>query len=241
MTQNNRAKISQPSSEQSSEDHRLGHRSRLRERFMLAGLEGVADYELLELILFAAFPRGDIKPLAKTLLKEFDSFYGVLHADPIELSRIKGMGNAGVTALKVVLAATQKLLQEKSREGVVQSSLQQVVDYCQLTMGGLRQEQLRLLFLDRKNRIIKDEVQQTGTIDHTPFYVREIIKRALEIGASGLIIVHNHPSGDPTPSQADIRATQDIKQAAHHLGIDLHDHIIIAKENHLSFRARGLL
>ena len=223
------------------DQHRLGHRSRLRERFLVGGTEAVADYELLELILFAAFPRGDIKPLAKDLLKKFKTFSGVIDASESELLRFKGMGKSGVAALKVVTASTQKLLQEKSRTGPLQSNLTQVIDYCKVSMGSLKNEQLRLLFLDKKNQIITDEAQQEGTIDHTPIYTREIIKRALELGASGLIIVHNHPSGDPTPSQADIRATRDIQVAAERLSIQVHDHIIIGKNTHLSFRAKGLL
>ncbi len=225
----------------STYDHRSGHRSRLRDRFLSVGQNALADYELIEMILFAAFPRGDIKPLAKTLIREFGSLAEVLHADPAELKRIKGMGDAGVAALKVVLATSQKLLQTSTRQGPLQNSLPQVIDYCKLTMGKLKNEQLRLLFLDRKSRIIKDEVQQEGTIDHTAVYTREVIKRALELGASGLIIVHNHPSGDPTPSQADIRATRLIQSAAEKLDIKIHDHIIIAKDHYLSFRAKGLL
>ena len=234
-------KTAKSSEKQKKDDHKLGHRARLRNRFLMAGLEGVADYELLELILFAAFPRGDIKPLAKTLLKEFESFSGVLNADPIELKRIKGMGDSGVSALKVIKAAAQKLLQEKAKEGALQTTLPQVIEYCRVAMSGLKHEQLRLLFLDRKNKIIKDEVQQEGSVDHTPVYTREVIKRALELGASGLIIVHNHPSGDPTPSQADIRVTRDIQLAAERLDIQVHDHIIIAKDSHISFRSKGLL
>jgi DNA repair protein RadC len=213
----------------------------LRKRFLTGGLEAVADYELLELVLFAAFPRGDIKPLAKTLLKEFKSFSGVIRASEVELLRFKGMGAAGVTALKVIAASVQKLLQETAQAGPLQSTLPQVINYCRVAMGSLQNEQLRLLFLDKKNQIIRDEVQQEGTVDHTPVYTREVIKRALELGASGLIIVHNHPSGDPTPSQADIRVTRDIQEAAEKLSIQVHDHIIIAKDAYLSFRAKGLL
>ena len=223
------------------DQHRLGHRARLRERFLGGGTEAVADYELLELILFAAFPRGDIKPLAKQLLKEFKTFSGVVTAEETELLRFKGMGKAGVTALKVAEASAQKLLQEMTRTGPLQSTLPQVIEYCRVAMGTLKNEQLRLLFLDKRNQIITDEVQQEGTADHTPVYTRNVIKRALELGASGLIIVHNHPSGDPTPSQADIRVTKDIPEAAERLSIHVHDHIIIAKDAHVSFRAKGLL
>jgi DNA repair protein RadC len=223
------------------DQHRLGHRARLRERFLVGNVEAVADYELLELILFAAFPRGDIKPLAKDLLKAFKTFAGVVTASEIELLRFKGMGKAGVAALKVVEASAQKLLREKAQIGPLQSTLPQVIDYCKVAMGSLKNEQLRLLFLDKRHQIITDEVQQNGTVDHTPVYTREVIKRALELGASGLIIVHNHPSGDPTPSQADIKATRDIQSAAEKLNIQVHDHIIIAKDTHVSFRAKGLM
>lgn len=223
------------------DQHRLGHRARLRERFLMGGNEAVAEYELLELILFAAFPRGDIKPLAKDLLKAFKTFSGVIRASEGELLRFKGMGKAGVTALKVAEAAAQKLLLEKAQSGPLQSTLPQVIDYCKVAMGGLKNEQLRLLFLDKRHQIIADEVQQEGTVDHTPVYTREVIKRALELGASGLIIVHNHPSGDPTPSQSDIRVTKDIQDAAERLNIQVHDHIIIGKDTHVSFRAKGLL
>ena len=223
------------------DQHRLGHRARLRERFLMGNVEAVADYELLELVLFAAFPRGDIKPLAKDLLKAFKTFSGVITASEIELLRFKGMGKAGVAALKVVEASAQKLLREKAQIGPLQSTLPQVIDYCKVAMGSLKNEQLRLLFLDKRHQIITDEVQQSGTVDHTPVYTREVIKRALELGASGLIIVHNHPSGDPTPSRADIKATKDIQSAAEKLNIQVHDHIIIAKDSHVSFRAKGLM
>ncbi|HBN21837.1 MAG TPA: hypothetical protein DD412_01190 [Holosporales bacterium] len=207
----------------------------------MGNVEAVADYELLELVLFAAFPRGDIKPLAKDLLKAFKTFSGVITASEIELLRFKGMGKAGVAALKVVEASAQKLLREKAQIGPLQSTLPQVIDYCKVAMGSLKNEQLRLLFLDKRHQIITDEVQQSGTVDHTPVYTREVIKRALELGASGLIIVHNHPSGDPTPSRADIKATKDIQSAAEKLNIQVHDHIIIAKDSHVSFRAKGLM
>lgn len=207
----------------------------------MGNLEAVADYELLELILFAAFPRGDVKPLAKALLKKFKTFSGVIKASEIELLRFKGMGKAGVASLKVVESSAHKLLLEKAQVGPLQSTLPQVIEYCKVAMGSLKNEQLRLLFLDKRHQIITDEVQQEGTVDHTPVYTREVIKRALELGASGLIIVHNHPSGDPTPSQADIKATKDIQSAAEKLSIQVHDHIIIGKDNHVSFRAKGLL
>ena len=222
-------------------DHRLGHRQRLRDRFINGGPESVAEYELLELVLFAAYPRGDVKPLAKDLLKKFKTFSGVIRASESELMQIKGFGQAGYAALKVVESAAQKLLQHDMSDRPILSNWQHVLNYCKATMGHLKNEQLRLLFLDRHHHLICDEVQQEGTIDHTPVYIREVIKRALELGASGLIVVHNHPSGDPTPSKADISVTQKIMEASEKLGILLHDHVIIAGHKHLSFRTQGLL
>ncbi len=221
--------------------HQIGHRSRLRERFLLGKLESVAEYELLEMILFSAFPRGDVKPLAKSLLKKFKSFSGVINASESELSQIKGMGTAAIASIKVIQSSSQILLKHKAEKGLQQSTLQQVIDYCKVTMENLRIEQLRLLFLDKKNQLILEEVQQEGTVDHTPIYTREVIKRALEVGASGIIIVHNHPSGDPTPSQSDIVATRDIKSASEKLDIKILDHIIIGKGAYISFRHKGLL
>lgn len=222
-------------------EHQKGHRSRLRARFMKAGLRGIADYELLELVLFAAYPRGDVKPLAKELLAHFKTFTGVIHASEIELLRIKGIGPAAVATLKIAGAFGEKLLQEGLQRGPVNSNLEKVVDYCRLAMEHLREEQLRLLFLDKKYQLIADEVQQTGTVDHTPVYPREVIKRALELGASGIILVHNHPTGDPTPSRADVEVTKEIQEACVKLGIEVHDHIIIGKKEHISFRAKGLI
>jgi DNA repair protein RadC len=218
-----------------------GHRARLRERFRIGGAEAVAPYELLEMILFGAYPRGDVKPLAKQLIKEFKTFSAVLNAPDSELLRIKGIGPAAISALRTVAAAAQLMLREHIQAGPLQTTLSHVLDYCKISMEHLQNEQLRLLFLDKKNRLITDEVQQTGTIDHTPVYTREVIKRALELGASSLIIVHNHPSGDPTPSQADVLVTREIQSAAEKLGMHVHDHIVIGKGAHISFREKGLL
>jgi DNA repair protein RadC len=218
-----------------------GHRKRLRDRFLSGGSLAVADYELLELILFAAHPRGDVKPLAKSLLHRFGGLSQVIKAPENQLLESDGMGPASVVAIKIVTAVLEKMMQQEMKEAPVLGSWKLVIDYCKFTMGHLQNEQLRLLFVDRQNRLLADEVQQTGTIDHTPVYTREVIRRALELGASGLIIVHNHPSGDPTPSKADITVTQEIVQAADKLGIQVHDHIIIGRENHVSMRSRGLL
>lgn len=223
------------------EDHRLGHRARLRERFMKAGAAGIADYEMLELALFAAFPRGDVKPIAKALLKKFKTLTGIIHASPLELQKIEGVGPAAVTSLKVVGAFGELLLKEAIERGPINENFEQVINYCRLTMENLKEEQLRLLFLDQKYQLICDEVQQQGTINHTPVYTREVIKRALELGASGIIIIHNHPTGDPTPSRADIQVTQDIIDAGKRLGVAVHDHIIIGKNTQFSMRTQGML
>lgn len=221
--------------------HSSGHRKRLRDRFLNGGADAVADYELLEMILFSAHPRGDVKPLAKQLLKVYKNFAGVIKANPQDLLKQPGVGEAAVSALKVIEASVIHMLRYELEESPILASGHQVLEYCKLTMGHLKNEQLRLLFLDRHNRLIADEVQQEGTIDHTPVYTREVIKRALELGASGMIVVHNHPTGDPTPSRSDITVTQEIKEAADRLGIFVHDHIIIGKSTHTSMRAKGLV
>jgi DNA repair protein RadC len=219
----------------------LGHRKRLRQRFLKGGEEGVADYELLELILAAAKPRGDLKPLAKRLLRQFKNFSGVVNAETQELLTVPEMGEACVAALKVIQIASQKFLREQIVKRPLMQCWNEVVDYCKISMSYLKKEQVRLLFLDRQNQLIADEIQNIGTVDHAPIYTREIVEKALTLGASALILVHNHPSGDPTPSKADIVATRSIQAALEKLGIQLHDHLIIGKGQHLSFKSQGLL
>jgi DNA repair protein RadC len=221
--------------------HYHGHRQRLRDRFLATGGDGMPDYELLEMLLTQAIPRRDVKPLAKELLARFGSFAGVIAADPERLLAVSGMGESAVAALKVVRAAAVRLLQQEAMGRDVIGSWDKLIDYCRAAMAHETVEQLRLLFLDRKNALIADEVQQRGTVDHTPVYVREVVKRALELGASALIIVHNHPSGDPTPSRGDIEMTQQVKDALDKIGIALHDHVVIGRRGHESFRAKGLL
>jgi DNA repair protein RadC len=221
--------------------HYYGHRQRLRQRFMQGGADALPDYELLELILFRAIPRRDVKPLAKTLLAKFGSFAAVMNASPARLREVGGMGDAVITELKVVHAASLRLLNREIMNRTVLSSWSQVLNYCQAAMGHSEIEQFRILFLDKRNRLIADEVQQEGTVDHTPVYVREIIKRALELSATALVLVHNHPSGDPTPSQADITMTKEIMDTAGKLGIVVHDHIIVGREGHGSLRSAGLM
>lgn len=221
--------------------HHLGHRARLRARLLERGGEALADYEILELLLFAAQPRGDTKPLAKALLARFGSLAAVLTAPPRQLAGVAGMGEASMAALKVVPEAARRLALEQAMDSPVIDSWQKLLDYCRIALAHESVEALHLLFLDRKLRLIADEAQQRGTIDHTPAYPREVVKRALELNASALILVHNHPSGDTRPSQADIAMTRAIAEAAEKLGIALHDHIIVGKSGHSSFRALGLL
>ncbi len=218
-----------------------GHRQRLRNRFLASGGERMPDYELLEMVLFAAIPRGDVKPLAKRLLKRFGNFADTIAAPPEALSEVQGMGEAGVAALKVVEAAAQRLGQEAIIDNPVLSSWDRLIEYCRMRLGRAEREHFRILFLNRKNVLIADEEQQRGTIDHTPVYPREVVKRALQLGASAIIMLHNHPSGDPEPSRGDIDMTREIKETAERLGILLHDHIIITKTGHSSFKSMGLL
>jgi DNA repair protein RadC len=221
--------------------HYHGHRQRLRQRFLEAGPSALADYELLELILFPAVPRQDTKPLAKALIDRFGGFAGVVNAEPAELMAVAGMGETTTVAVKAVQAALQRVLKAEIVQRPVLSSWDRLLDYCRSTMAHARIEEFRLLFLDRKNALIADEVQQTGTVDHTPVYPREVVKRALELGASALILVHNHPSGDTTPSKADIEVTRAVIGAARPLGIEVHDHLIIGSGKHASLRGLGLM
>ncbi len=217
------------------------HRKRLRARFMAAGGDALPDYELLELVLFRAIPRQDVKPLAHALLKAFGDFNRVVSAPAERLKEIRGVGDAVICELKVVEATAQRLSRSRVMQRHVVSSWDALLDYCHTTMAHRDTEQFRVLFLDRKNVLIADEAQATGTVDHVPVYPREVVKRALEHNASALILVHNHPSGDPTPSQEDITMTNRISDAAQALGIVLHDHLIVGKSTELSFRSEGLL
>ena len=198
------AKTRPPQDKSAETPHYHGHRERLRERFYNAGPDALSDYELLELALFSSLPRRDTKPLAKELLKKFGSFVEVIHAPVARLREVKGIGDASINQLKLLAAATGRAAKGEIKRNVALSSWNEVIDYCRSSMAFADKEQFRLLFLDKRNQLIADEVQQIGTIDHTPVYPREVIKRALELSATALILVHNHPSGDPTPSQADI-------------------------------------
>ncbi len=222
-------------------DHRHGHRERLKSRFRDAGAEALPDYELLELVLFRSIPRRDVKALAKQLIARFGSFAEVLGAPEGRLREIPGIGEAVATDLQLVRAAGLRMARGEVSKKAVLSSWSQVIDYCRSAMAFETREQFRILFLDKKNALIADEVQQTGTVDHTPVYPREIVKRALELSASAIILVHNHPSGDPTPSAADIAMTRQIVDIAKSLGIAVHDHIVIGREGHASFKGLRLL
>lgn len=217
------------------------HRARLRQRFMEGGAEAMPDYELLELVLFRAIPRQDVKPLARLLLDSFGDFNRVLSASPARLMELPGVGPAVVQELKIVEAASRRLARSKVMQRPVLTSWQALLDYCHTAMAHAEIESFRVLFLDRKNVLIADEAQARGTVDHVPVYPREIVRRALELNASALILVHNHPSGDPTPSQADIAMTEQVRNAVQVMGITLHDHLIIGKSRELSFRSEGLL
>lgn len=221
--------------------HYHGHRERLRERFRQHGGDQLQDYELLELLLARAIPRRDVKELAKTLIKTFGSFAQVLTAPLPRLMEIKGMGESVATELKITEAAARRLTRGEILKKPILASWSNVIDYCRTSMAFAEKEHFRILFLDKRNTLIADELQQTGTVDHTPVYPREVIKRALELAASAIILVHNHPSGDPTPSPADIRMTRQIADTARPLGIEVHDHIIVGREGHASFRGLGLL
>ncbi len=228
-------------SEPPDSPHYVGHRKRLRERLLTAGGDALPDYEVLELVLFAANPRGDVKPLAKRLLAEFGDFAGVISASNERLLKVDGVGDVALGALKTVEAAARRLARHQVINKPAISSWQALIDYCRVAMAHEPVEQFRILFLDRKNVLIADEVQQRGTIDHTPVYPREIVKRALELNASAIILVHNHPSGDPTPSKGDIDMTREIQKATAALGIAIHDHVIVGKKGHTSFKTLGLL
>lgn len=221
--------------------HYAGHRERLRDRFRRGGSSALNDYEFLELILFRAMPRRDVKPIAKALLTRFGSFAEVLAARPERLAEIPGLGESAVTELKIVEAAARRLAQSSIEKRRNLGSTSAVLDYCRTAMAYIDHEEFRILFLDKKNQLIADEVQGVGTVDHAPVYPREVMKRALELSATALILVHNHPSGDPSPSTADIAMTVQIASLGKALNIVIHDHLVIGRQGHASFRALKLL
>lgn len=233
-------KASQPSATE-PDAHYHGHRERLRARFKESGDTALADYELLELLLFRLIPRRDTKPIAKALIARFGTLGGVLGAPAPLLTEVKGVGEAVASDLKLIGAAAHRMLKSELKGKQVLASWSSVIDYCHAAMAYEAREQFRILFLDKRNALIADEVQGRGTVDHTPVYTREVVKRALELSATALILVHNHPSGDPTPSRADIDMTKMIIESAKPLGITVHDHIIIGRDGHASLKGLRLI
>ncbi len=225
----------------SEPDHRLGHRDRLRKRLREAGATAVADYELLEMTLFRAIPRRDTKPLAKTLLKEFGSLAGVINAPEARLRQVKGVGDAVVSEFRLMGAVSRAVLREAIEERPILSSWEAVLDYARAHIAFSNVEHFHVLFLDKKNRLIRDEIQQTGTVDHTPVYPREVVRRAIELDATALVLVHNHPSGDTTPSRADVAMTKTVIEVARPLGIAVHDHVIVGRQGHASMKGMRLI
>lgn len=221
--------------------HYHGHRERLRERFRDAGPDALSDYELLEMVLFRALPRRDVKPLAKSLIGRFGSFAEVVHAPDARLREISGLGESAIIELKLIAATASRVAKGQLKQRTVLSSWTAVIDYCRTSMAFADKEQFRILFLDKRNQLIADELQQVGTVDHTPVYPREVVKRALELSATSIIMVHNQPSGDPTPSQADIQMTKSIIDISSPLGISVHDHIIVGKNGHASLKGLRLI
>lgn len=219
----------------------LGHHNRLRQRFRDGGGDALPDYELLELVLFRALPRRDTKPIAKNLIKTFGSFAETLNASDERLAQVSGVGDAVIIELKLIRSAALRFMKGDIMEREALASWEAVLAYCRAAMAFEDKEQFRILFLDKRNHIIADEVQQQGTVDHTPVYIREVVKRALELSATALILVHNHPSGDPTPSRADVEMTKQVADAAKPLGIVIHDHIVVGKDGHASLRELGLI
>ena len=235
------AKTSDSPDQPAETPHYHGHRTRLRERFHAAGPDALSDYELLEMVLFTVRPQGDVKPLAKALIKTFGSFAEAINAPEARLREVDGVGDRTVTEFKLIAAAASRIAKGQLKNRTLLSSWNDVIDYCRTSMAFADKEQFRVLFLDKRNQLIADEVQQTGTVDHTPVYPREVIKRALELSATAILLVHNHPSGDPSPSQADIQMTRAIIDIAGPLGIAVHDHIIVGKNGHASLKGLKLI
>ncbi|WP_149539737.1 RadC family protein [Siccirubricoccus phaeus] len=235
-----RRRQARPEGEEAPPGH-LGHRARVRQRLLSHGPDALLDHELLELVLFLALPRRDTKPIARALLARFGSFANAIAATPLELLGVDGLGEAGVAALKAVQGAALRLARAEVIDQPVLNSWDRLIDYLTATLSREKVEHVHVLYLDTRNRLIADEAQARGTVNHTPVYPREVVKRALELQSTALILVHNHPSGDPTPSRADIEMTQEITQAAQVFGIVVHDHLIVGNGRQLSFRREGLL
>jgi len=221
--------------------HYEGHRARLRERLLQAGTEAIADYELVELVLFRAIPRRDVKPLARALIARFGSFAEAIAAEPARLAEVEGMSQGAIAEFKIVEAGAKRFAKGVARKRLPVGSFSAVVDYCRTAMAFDAREEFRVLFLDRKNGLIADESQGVGTVDQTPVYPREVVRRALELSATAVILVHNHPSGDPTPSAQDVKMTLDIIAVAQPLGVAVHDHIIVGRDGHASLKGLRLI
>ena len=235
------ADLAPPEGGEDETPHYYGHRERLRSRLKEAGDGALADYELLELVLFRAIPRRDVKPLAKNLIAKFGSFAETISADPGRLAEVEGMSAGAVTEFKIVEAAAQRFAKGTMKKRLPMGSWSEVIDYCRTSMAFEAREIFRVLFLDKKNGLIADEVQGRGTVDHTPVYPREVVRRALQLSATAIILVHNHPSGDPTPSTQDVKMTLDIIAVAKSLGVTVHDHIIVGRDGHSSLRGMRLI
>jgi DNA repair protein RadC len=235
--------VAEDSSEKPGLDkpHYLGHRERLRDKFLEQGPDALADYEIIELLLTLARPRIDCKPIAKALLKRFGSLPALMAAGPDALKSVDDVGDSTVIALKLVQAVAQRMLKREVLDQPVLDSWNRVLDYCHSVMAHQREEQLRLFFLDGRNALVADEMQSKGTVNHTPLYVREVVRRALELGASALIMAHNHPTGDPSPSRDDIALTREVRNALKAVGVSLHDHIIIGRKGHCSLRSLNVI
>jgi DNA repair protein RadC len=233
--------MSEDAGESEPPPHYHGHRERLRTRLREAGANAIADYELLELVLFRAIPRRDVKPLAKALMARFGSFAEVIAARPERLAEIDGMSAASINEFKIVEASAQRFAKGVAKKRLPLGSWREVVDYCRTAMAFSEREEFRILFLDKRNGLIADEVQGAGTVDHTPVYPREVVRRALELAATALVLVHNHPSGDPTPSTANVKMTLDIIAIATPLGVAIHDHLVIGRDGHTSLRAQKFI
>ena len=218
-----------------------GHRARLRKRLLAGGAEALADYEIVEYLLMTAIPRKDTKQLAKALLDRFGGLAGVLNADPAALANHAGMGETSAAVLKIVALAARRLARTGMQNKPVLGSWQVLIDYLTIDMAHLRHERVRVLYLDTKNRLLLDDKVSDGTLDEAAIHPREVVKKALDLGASALILVHNHPSGSPEPSRADVQITNKIAEAGRLLGISVHDHVIIGKEGHVSLKAKGLI
>ena len=231
----------QPEADAEKTPDAAGHRARLRQRLLDGGAEALADYEVLEYLLFAARPRGDTKPTAKALIARFGSLASVLNADHHALAEVEGMGEVSAAALKAVALAARRMARGEVTQKPVLGSWQALLDYLTIDMAHLTVERVRVLYLDTRNRLILDYQAQEGTIDEAAIHPREVVKKALEVGASAMILVHNHPSGNPEPSRADIQITQRIAEAGRHLGVTVHDHVIVGREGHVSLRAKGLI